>query len=102
MSEIPFLAEMQRRLWKPVGMRFRVGLVRARPLRTRCGVQPQFVAQPPDLCGGDGAMDCLQCLAQTAYRAADRKAAGRAVAPVMVRVEKRHVRLPNAGAKRAG
>ena len=81
MSEIPFLAEMQRRLRKPVAMRFRAGLVRARPLRPRCGVQPQFVAQPPDLCGGDGAMDRLQCGPQAAYRAADGKAAGRAVPP---------------------
>ena len=101
MSEIPFLAEMQRLARKPIAMCVRVGLVRARPLRTRRGMQPQFVAQPPDPGGGDRAMDCLQGCAQAADRTAGRKAACRSVPPVMVRVEKRHVRLPDVGAKRA-
>ena len=63
----------------------------------------QFVTQPPDPGGGDRTMDCLQGCAQAADRADDRKAACRTVPPVVVRVEKRHVRLPNVGAKaRAG
>jgi hypothetical protein len=99
MSEIPFLAEMQRLARKPVAMRFCAGSVRARPVRAGCGMQPQFVAQPPDLCGGDRAVDRLQCDPKAAYRAADGKAAGRAGPVVMVQAEKRHVHLPNAGAK---
>ena len=101
MSEIPFLAEMQRLARQPIAMCVRVGLARARPLRTHCSMQPQFVTQPPDPGGGDRAMDCLQGCAQAADRTAGRKAACRAVPPVMVRVEKRHVRLPDVGATRA-
>jgi len=84
MSEIPFLAEMQRWARKPVGVRFRVGLVRARPARAGCGVQLQFVAQPPDLCGGDRAVELLQGGPHTAQHQANGEAAIRTVRPVMV------------------
>ena len=86
MSEIPFLAEMQRLTWNPVAMRFRLGLVRSRPVRTRCGVQPQFVAQPSDLCGGDRSVERLQGGPHAAEHAASGETASRTVPPVMVRV----------------
>ena len=94
MSEIPFLAEMQRLTRNAVAMRFRVSLVWGSPLRTRCGVQPQLVAHPPDLCGGDGTMDRLEGRAQAADRTAGGKAARQTDVPIMMRIEKGHVRLP--------
>jgi hypothetical protein len=59
-SEIPFIAEIQRLTRQPAAIQLRIGL--ARQLRARCGAQSQFVAYPPDLCGGDDSMDLLQGL----------------------------------------
>jgi hypothetical protein len=77
---------MQRLARKPFAMCFLVRLVWTRPVRAGCGVQPQFVAQPPDLCGSDRAMDLPQCPAQTADRAANGKAARPAMPPAGVEV----------------
>jgi hypothetical protein len=91
---MPFLAKVQRLSRDAIAMRLPVGLRRTHAFRPRRRVSAQFIAQPADPCGGYRAMDRLQGCAQPSDCATDGKAARRADVPVMMRVEKRHVRLP--------